>query len=564
MTMDFLRRISPEYIPPVIQEQGGLAVIRERILQSVLLICTGLGLLAVIVATVNNLNGGSLALIIVYFSVYLIILVVTAFRNIPYIVRGNVLVLLLYFMAVTELFESGQLGEVRMFLLVFMALTSVFFNYKSVIAALIISLATIASAGIYASSTTTPFIPALVNLNQGTDWVTSSSMFLVLSLALSGSITMIISGLDAHVGNQEALAKSLEKERGALEERVRNRTSNLERRVAQLHAASQVSRTISELNDPARMLSRVVDLVKEYFKLYYVGIFLLDETHENAILRAGTGEAGRQMLLNKHHLSVGGGSMIGWAIANRSARIALDVGDEAVRFNNPYLPQTRSELALPIAFHNEILGAMTVQSANVRAFDEDDIAILQSVADSLAIALENDRLFNETRKSLDEIRSLNRAYVQQSWAETLGTYGDLSYAYENPQAPAGMGTPGQVQVPIMLRNEVLGTISLEMDRPELSSEEAAFIDNLTTQTAIALENARLLNETEQRATQEQKLNELTSRFSRAINIDEVLNAAIQQLGELPAVAQVSVRLRPADTGPLSGIPGRPASKERAS
>ncbi len=112
----------------------------------------------------------------------------------------------------------------------------------------------------------------------------------------------------------------------------------------------------------------------------------------------------------------------------------------------------------------------------------------------------------------------------------------------------------EILVPLTLRGEVIGEIALEMDRGALSEEEGSFIENITTQTAIALENARLLQETEHKAYQEQKLNEISSRFSRAMNIDEILRAAVQELGQLPAVSEVSVHLNPGDPDSTHRIP----------
>jgi GAF domain-containing protein len=248
--------------------------------------------------------------------------------------------------------------------------------------------------------------------------------------------------------------------------------------------------------------------------------------------------------------------MIGWAVGNRKARIALDVGAEAVRFNNPHLPHTRSELALPIIAHDNVLGAITIQSDQPNAFDENDIIILENVSNSLGIALENDRLYNETRQSLEEIRTLNRDYLQRAWAETIESYGDLSYDFENKAVYGKQsGETNIIEVPMMLRDEVIGTIVLEMDRPRLEEEETSFVENVTTQTAIALENARLLHETERRAVQEQKLNELASRFSRALSIDEIIRAAAQEFGQLPSVAEVSVQIHPTAQQSQSVITG---------
>jgi PAS domain S-box-containing protein len=190
--------------------------------------------------------------------------------------------------------------------------------------------------------------------------------------------------------------------------------ASLERRAVQLQAVAEVSRTTTSVLDPDELLGQVVDLVRERFDLYYVGLFLVDETGEWtgepgrwAVLRAGTGEAGRKMLEAGHKLEVGGESMIGWCIANTQARIALDVGEEAVRFDNPLLPKTRSEMALPLVSRGQIIGAMTIQSTQPAAFSEEDIALLQTMADQLANAIENARLFEEALARTREVTALS-------------------------------------------------------------------------------------------------------------------------------------------------------------
>ncbi len=166
-------------------------------------------------------------------------------------------------------------------------------------------------------------------------------------------------------------------------------------RAAQLMTAARVARAAASILDVDRLLSESVELIQEQFGFYYVGIFLLDQTGKWAVLRAGTGEAGRRMLEAGHRLEVGGRSMIGWCTAHGKARIALDVGREAVRFGNPLLPLTRSEMALPLKSRERVIGAMTVQSDRPAAFTSEDILVLQTVADHLATAIENAQLYQE-------------------------------------------------------------------------------------------------------------------------------------------------------------------------
>jgi putative methionine-R-sulfoxide reductase with GAF domain len=169
------------------------------------------------------------------------------------------------------------------------------------------------------------------------------------------------------------------------QEQIRRALQRVVSRYAlQLATAAEVSRAASSILDPARLLPEVVNLIRDRFNFYYVGLFLLDESGEYAVLHAGTGEAGRQMLEMGHKMEVGGTSMVGWCVANAKARIALDVGKEAVRFENPLLPETRSEMALPLISRGRVIGAMTIQSDKSAAFSNEDITVLQTMADQVA------------------------------------------------------------------------------------------------------------------------------------------------------------------------------------
>lgn len=173
-----------------------------------------------------------------------------------------------------------------------------------------------------------------------------------------------------------------------------------------LQTAAEVSRAASSILDVNDLINNSVNLIRDQFDFYYVGLFMVDEAKEWAVLRAGTGEAGRIQLENQHKLKIGGGSMIGWCIQNRQARIALDVGQEAVRFHNPYLPDTHSEMALPLISRDEVIGALTVQSVEQAAFSTEDITLLQTMADQLANAIENAILFEQTQEALAETENL--------------------------------------------------------------------------------------------------------------------------------------------------------------
>lgn len=191
-------------------------------------------------------------------------------------------------------------------------------------------------------------------------------------------------------------------------ERVRAETERgqllgtLERRNTQLRAAAEISKSCNSILDPALLIKHAVDLILQGFDLYYVGMFLVDEKSGKAILRAGTGRAGEQMLAEGHSLDLDELSMVGWSIVHAAPRIAQQADQDAVRKRNPLLPLTRSELAIPLISRERIIGALTVQDKHPNAFSPEDIAILQTMIDQLAVAIENANLFDAARNEIAE------------------------------------------------------------------------------------------------------------------------------------------------------------------
>ena len=321
-----------------------------------------------------------------------------------------------------------------------------------------------------------------------------------------------------------------------------------QRRTMRLQTAAEVSRAASSILDPDELLPQVVDLIRERFNLCYAGIFLVDEAGKHAVLQAGTGEAGRKMLEAGHKLEVGGESMIGWCVANRQARIALGVGKEAVRFDNPLLPETRSEMALPLVSRGEVIGAMTIQSAQEAAFSEEDAAVLQTMADQLANAIQNARLFRQTQESLQEVKTAHRHYLREEWEKyaeqrsgTVGYEYDLNQVVPLQEMPpleltsalregclvtqsGGDGREGTALLaPITLGGEPIGVLGFEEpERPRRwTPDETALIEAVTSQVALALENRRLFEQTQEALTETEALYSASWAIGAATSSAEV-------------------------------------------
>ncbi|MEJ5309514.1 MAG: GAF domain-containing protein [Anaerolineae bacterium] len=332
-----------------------------------------------------------------------------------------------------------------------------------------------------------------------------------------------------------------------------------ERRAERMETAFEISRQAASVLDEQTLLTQAAELIRERFGFYYVGIFIVDDSGQWAVLYAGTGEAGQSMLSQGHRLQVGGNSMIGQCIATASPRIAMDVGKEPHRFENPLLPDTRSELALPLMSRNVVIGALSIQSTEVAAYSREDITILQTMADQLATALGNARLFAESRASLEELQRLQQRYALDMWEGYIAKQDVFGYAYDlNEISPVsvdmsavppdfwggqvitrsgGDGGDGALLVaPFEVRSEPVGFLSFEEPHGtrEWTEDNVAVIEAVREQLSLALEN-RLLIDQSQNALREARAREREVRFLQEVaaflNATENIVAAQAELRE---------------------------------
>jgi GAF domain-containing protein/HAMP domain-containing protein len=343
-----------------------------------------------------------------------------------------------------------------------------------------------------------------------------------------------------------------------LEEEVASRTQDLQRRSAYLQAAAEVGRAASSILEPESLIRQVVDLIRDRFDLYYVGLFLLDESGEWAVLRAGTGEAGQAMLARGHRIRFGQG-MIGWSVAHGEARVALEAEEDAVRLATPELPETRSEAAVPMRSRGRVVGALTVQSTQPAAFDEDILVSLEAMADQVAVALDNAYLFTMSQAALEAERRAYGELSRKAWRERLGPLAGTGYQANNVGLfrldPAGPETWAEearrawrtgktvkgggeedveehpLAIPVRVRGETLGVISTSRSGEAWTEEEIAQLEMLVDQLGMALENARLFEEARRRAERERIITDITSRVRAATDVEGILRTAIQELGQ---------------------------------
>ena len=348
---------------------------------------------------------------------------------------------------------------------------------------------------------------------------------------------------------------------GSLEQRVTDRTAELEesstqiqRRAAQLEAISDVASSVASLQDPNQLLPYITKTVSERFGFYHVGIFLLSENKDYAVLRAANSEGGQRMLARKHQLRVGEEGIVGFSVAQKRARIALDVGTDAVFFNNPDLPDTHSELALPLMIGGNVIGVLDVQSEQPNAFSDEDIGVLNTLANQVAVAIENARLFQQAQDALQELESTFQRYVSNEWQHFASRSKVLGYrAHESGLEPITeerkevkpKNNNGAIQrTPIKLRGITLGSLNVDMGgrTKSYTNEEINLIQTVADRLALALESARLLEESQRAAAKEQVIGEITGKIGSSINLRNVLQTAVEELGNAIPGSEIVIQL----------------------
>jgi GAF domain-containing protein/HAMP domain-containing protein len=328
----------------------------------------------------------------------------------------------------------------------------------------------------------------------------------------------------------------LESLQGTLEQQVIERTK-------QLAATNEVGRVAASSLDPEQLLARVLPLFPEQFGYYYAAIYLLDPSGKWAELREATGEAGRVLKQNRHRLDLSGKSMVGTAIREQAPRIAQIALEENQRVDNPLLPYTRSEIALPLIVGDRVLGALNVQSTREADFGPQVVETMKNMAGQVAIALENARLFQEAQQVIRELRTVHQQYLLEGWSEFSEENNKLEYHIGDEEEDGSR----RLEVPISLRDQILGEILLEGQR-EWTSDQQSLVDAVATQAAIALENARLVSESRQIAIRERMVGEIYSKIWASATIDGVLQTVIKELGRRLNASSATIELRIEDTG----------------
>jgi GAF domain-containing protein len=398
-------------------------------------------------------------------------------------------------------------------------------------------------------------------------WFTGQALTLMLLTAVPGILSYLNTNsmrvmLDRLLGTTQ----TLEGARQELEERVNARTAVLQTRAEQFQAIAELSHAASSIRDLQDLLDTTVRLIAERLGFYHVGIFLIGAAGEWAVLQAASSEGGQQMLARGHRLRVGQEGIVGYVSSTGLPRFAFSVGEDAVWFNNPDLPDTQSEMALPLNARERTIGVLDIQTIEEAAFTEEDVAVLHILADSIAVAIANTRSYEEAQDSLARLSRYQEQDALAAWRQALERRNmQVSYAYlsgivtrtdseemattaewrDVSDVSTRINELGQhvLLAPVSIRGQQLGVLSFEQLKP-WTDEQVQLTRFVIEQLELALDNARLLEETDLRANQQRARSEIMARVRVLGSTDAIMRGAVEELGRALQVERSRIQLLP--------------------
>jgi GAF domain-containing protein len=533
---------------------------RERFLKELLYVVAGIGILAIVVYL---LTPGYVVYKIAAGMLYGIFILFT-FLRLPHLFRATFFLLILYSVALSILLDTAAVGEGSVFILGWISLSVLIISPRAGwITAGIGVLSVMIIGWLFLGGLITPWNPQAV-LGEPRDWILACTYLVILAVIIVRGISLLQQGFIKAQEKADYSFQELQNRQLSLTDKVTDATAELQlrtkeleatntsnaRRARQFEAISQVLSSVASLRSMEELLPRISESISEQYGFYHVGIFLNDLENRYAILSSSNSPGGRKMLDREHRLRIGEQGMVGYVTQTGIPRIALDVGADAVFFNNPDLPDTRSEMTLPLKVGGNVIGALDIQSTEPSAFSEDDIRILSSLANQVSLAIDNARLFEQTTRSLAEAEALSRQYLKEGWNRLASEELVTGYKYsrrgvlrplelEDLQSDEGSES---TELPIQLRGEKIGSLVIHATKENrLTEDQIDIAKAVAERVALSVENARLFDEVSRRAERERTVSQITTNIRSTTDPQLMIQTALDELKNVLGVKEIEIR-----------------------
>ncbi len=503
---------------------------REQFILSVLRIASVLGVALILTSYQSSTSGAR----IFFISLYIILLTVTLLPM-PYSIRAFSLVAITYLVGLNALLEWGPFIDGSLFLLTCVLLAALLFDTDLDVFALAISITTILVLAIFSQvNLFRPFSPN-APLPGLADWAIYGVDFSIPGIALVVAIGQLRKEFTRVIEQMQKTFRVLTSEKSTVENRVQERTEQLEAKTLQLRLTSNIARNVSEIQNIPDLLETVVNSTAEQFGYYHVGLYLLDERRINAFLQAASSIAGKQLIGQGFRVEPDRNNAINLVAEGKKPYIASESGGK-VFIKDPNFPYTRSRMVLPLSVRGEVIGVLDMHSDEAQTFNTEDAQILQTMADLVAISIDNVRLIDETKALILQLESYTSTQTSETWSKFTRRHAP-AYQY----TPAGIrpifssskqeNSDESMIIPLILHGQGIGNIKLRRKglAQSWTEKERELIEKIADQVSLALENSRLVDEAQKSAQRDQLITNISSRVRETLDVESVIRTAATEL-----------------------------------
>jgi len=462
----------------------------------------------------------------IFIVVYAVAILVTVVKF-SYNVRAATILIGIYALGLSELLTHGILGDGLFFFLGLVIFATMMVSIRFGISAIALNLFTFLLFGFLIQSS----ILGLTNPNAAPakigDWISAGAALAMVGSAFILGFQRLEKEFIEAQKKIDATVKNLQDEHNSLEQKVKERTG-------QLQKVNEIGRAITSILDPEELFPQTARLMESDFHCYYTAFYLLDTSGKWAILRFANGDTGKALLNNRHRIDVDGRSTIAKSIRSQTSQLVTETSQ--IRIDNPLLPYTRSQMVLPLLVGDTLLGVLDLHSTKESVFLTQDMDAYQNMANGIAIVMENSRLYQEAQQSLTEMRSVQRRYLREAWQTATS---DREHGYEIGDSETIYAN--KLDIPLSLRDQIIGQIQLS-NSAEWTTEQRNLIEAIVAQATLALENARLVEESQITAAQERLTNEIIAKIWASSNMDNILQTTVRELGRSLEATEVEIEL----------------------
>lgn len=524
---------------------------RERFIRIILRIASVLGVVMMGV----SFPTASFTDRILFVTMYLVLLSITLLPT-PYNARAYLLLVMVSIVGVNALLAWGPWADGLLFLLTAVVLASLLLDNRADIVILTSSvLFTAIIAFLNQQGSFQLAAPEAPKANNAS-WVVYITDFAIAGIVITTATNMLKGAFTNAVFQMQVAFRSLNVERQNLEDKVQERTSELEIRMAQLRASTSTARAIAESQEISELLKKAADLIAESFEYYHVGVFILDDQRRNAYLQASSSEAGKALMEQSIRIEPDRKNPLAMAVENKKTIITTDL-DKLNFVRDPNFPLTRSRMILPLSVRGNILGLIDIHSDQPHAFTSQDAEILQTLADLTAISFDNVRLLDETRNLLTQLKANTSYQTQKTWSKLTSRHRS-AYLY----TPAGVrpvfsreksNHEDGLYVPVVLHGQEIGRIRLKKRKgtsDEWTERDRDLVEKISTQVALALENSRLVDEAQKNALRNQMIANFSTYVRETLDVEAVIRTAATELRKVFDLKEAEILIGPAQAGAL--------------